>query len=236
MPPRLPRAILLTLALTMLSSAFLCETAGRAQAGKTSGGDVWTFDRLDRGGGHPTTVLGNPRLVDSPIGTAIEFDGIDDALFVEVHPLAGARTFTWEALFRPDGGNPEQRWFHLQETGSENRMLFEIRVVGDRWFLDSFNLSTGGSATLMNKNSLHPLGRWYHVAVVYDGKTLSNYVNGVRDGAADVELAPQGPGRSSIGVRLNQVYYLKGAVRSARFTRRALSPGEFLKIPAVPRN
>ena len=43
-------------------------------------------------------------------------------------------------------------------------MLFEIRVVGDRWFLDSFNQSTTGSATLMNKSSLHPLGAWYRVA------------------------------------------------------------------------
>jgi hypothetical protein len=181
-------------------------------------------------------MLGRPRLVESPVGKATEFDGIDDALFVDVHPLAGARTFTWEAVFRPDGGNPEQRWFHLQETGSENRMLFEIRVVGDRWFLDSFNFSTTGSATLMNKKSLHPLGLWYHVAVVYDGKVLSNYVNRVKDGAAEAELAPQGPGRSAIGVRINQLYYFKGAVHSARFTHRALSPDAFLALPSPSGN
>jgi len=193
--------------------------------------EVWTFDRIDRIGGRPTTVLGNPRVVDTPIGKAIEFDGVDDGVFVEVHPLAGAKTFTWEAIFRPDGGEREQRWFHLQESGSENRMLFEIRVVGDRWFLDSFNFSTTGTATLMNKNSLHPLGAWYHVAAVYDGKVFSNYINGVQDGAAEVALAPQGAGRSSIGVRINEVYYFKGAIRSARFTRRALTPAAFLKVP-----
>lgn len=193
--------------------------------------EVWTFDRIDRIGGRPTTVLGNPRVVETPIGKAIEFDGIDDGLFVEVHPLAGAKTFTWEAIFRPDGGEREQRWFHLQESGSENRMLFEIRVVGDRWFLDSFNFSTTGTATLMNKNSLHPLGAWYHVAAVYDGKVFSNYINGVQDGAAEVALPPQGAGRSSIGVRINEVYYFKGAIHSARFTRRALTPAAFLKVP-----
>jgi hypothetical protein len=177
-------------------------------------------------------VLGHPRVIDTPIGKAIEFDGVDDALFVDAHPLAGARTFTWEAFFRPDGGNTEQRWFHLQEEGSENRMLFEIRVAGDRWFLDSYNQSTTGSATLMNKSSLHPLGAWYHVAAVYDGKTFRNYVNGVQDGSAEVELSPQGPGRTSVGVRINLVYYFKGAVHSARFSRRALPPGDFLKLPA----
>ena len=61
--------------------------------------------------------------------------------------------------------------------------------AGDRWFLDSFNFSTGGTSTLMNRSSLHPLGRWYHVAAVYDGKRFSNYVNGVRQ----VEGRPLGP-------------------------------------------
>jgi hypothetical protein len=215
--------------LAAVAAAF-CALA-HAQAGPA---EVWVFDRLDRLGRHATTMQGQPRVIDTPIGKAVEFDGVDDALFVDAHPLAGATTFTWEAIFRPDGGQTEQRWFHLQETGSENRMLFEIRVVADRWFLDSFNQSTTGSATLMNKKSLHPLGAWYHVAAVYDGKVFSNYVNGVEDGKAEVELAPQGAGRSSMGVRMNLVYYFKGAIHSARFTRRALAPAEFLELPSRP--
>lgn len=219
-----------------LAVALICGTAACAPGASNERPVVWTFDRLDRIGGYPTTVVGEPRVIDTPIGKAIEFDGVDDALFVDIHPLAGAKTFTWEAIFRPDGGNHEQRWFHLQETGSENRMLFEIRVVGDRWFLDSFNFSTSGSRALMNKDSLHPLGAWYSVAAVYDGRTFSNYVNGVPDGSAALELTPQGPGRSSIGVRINRVNYFKGAVHSARFTRRALTPAEFLPVPpATPR-
>ena len=104
---------------------------------------VWTFDRLDNIGGHKTTVLGEPRVIDAPGGKAVEFDGVDEALFIDNHPLAGAATFTWEAIFRPDGGEAQQRWFHLSEqdpvTGADtdNRMLFEIRVVGDEWYLDS---------------------------------------------------------------------------------------------------
>lgn len=220
-----------------LAAVLFCSlvcAAACAPDGGTGGAEVWTFDRLDRIGGHATTIAGSPQVVDTPLGKAIEFDGIDDALFVDVHPLAGARTFTWEAIFRPDGGDHEQRWFHLQETGSENRMLFEIRVVGDRWFLDSFNFSTSGSRALMNKDSLHPLGAWYSVAAVYDGRTFSNYVNGAQDGAASIELTPQGPGRTSIGVRINRVNYFKGAIHSARFTRRALSPAEFLTVPVAP--
>lgn len=198
-----------------------------------SDSELWSFDRLDRIGGHATTTLGNPRVVDTPVGKAVEFDGVDDALLVDVHPLAGASVFTWEAVFRPDGGSRAQRWFHLQESGSDNRMLFEVRVVGDRWFLDSYNFSSTGEATLMNKGSLHPVGQWYHVATVYDGKVLSNYVNGVRDGAAEVTLAPQRPGRTSIGVRINRVDYFKGAIHASRFTRRALTPAEFMRVPGA---
>ena len=105
-----------------------------AQAAPTSS-ITWTFDRLENIGGHQTTVLGQPKVIDSPVGKAVLFNGVDDALFIGNHPLAGASTFTLEAVFRPDGGQTQQRWFHLSEqepgTGKDtnNRMLFEIRVV-----------------------------------------------------------------------------------------------------------
>ena len=196
--------------------------------------EVWTFDRLDKIGGHTVTVIGHPRVIDTPAGKAIEFNGVDDGLFIDVHPLAGAQTFTWEAVFRPDGGNTEQRWFHLEEnpaTGldSNNRMLFEIRVVDGRWCLDAFNKSSSGSGTLLNRRNLHELGRWHHVAAVYDGTEFRSYVDGVQDGAAHIHLTPQGAGRTAVGVRMNKLFYFKGAVRTARFTRRALAPSEFLK-------
>ena len=211
-------------------------TAARRQPTET---EVWTFDRLENIGGHKTTVLGEPKVVDAPPGKAIEFDGVDDALLVENHPLEGAAVFTWEAIFRPDGGQREQRWFHLNElpaTGadSENRMLFEIRVQDGNWFLDSYAQSGSASKALMNRAALHPLGAWYHVASVYDGKEFRNYVNGVQENAAPLSLVPHGPGRSAIGMRINKVFFFKGAVHVARFTRKALPPSAFLKVPVQP--
>ena len=197
---------------------------------------TWIFDRLDKIGGHKTAVSGEPRVIDTPLGKAVEFDGVDDALFFDVHPLAGAETFTWEAVFRPDGGAEEQRWFHLSETPAtgaqtENRMLFEIRVVDGRWCLDAYVQTGAARKALLDRRRLHPLGAWYHVAAVYDGREFRSYINGVQDGGAELKLGPQGPGRTSVGVRINEVYYFKGAVRQARFTRRALVPDEFLKLP-----
>src|SRR5690348_3965515 len=121
--------------MTRRIASLLCGTMLAAAAGAAEG-EVWRFDRLDQIGGHPTTILGHPKVVETPLGKAIEFNGVDDALYVDVHPLAGAAAFTWEVIFRPDpGGGAEQRFFHFQENGSDTRMLFEIRVIGGKWCL-----------------------------------------------------------------------------------------------------
>lgn len=195
--------------------------------------EIWRFDSLSSIGGHAVAMQGNPHLIATPQGKATEFNGVDDAIFMDVHPLAGAETWTWEAIFRPDtGGAAEQRFFHLQETGTENRMLLEIRVVDGEWCLDSFAKSGPESATLIDRAKLHPLGAWYHVAAVYDGREFRNYVNGKLEGSAEIHLAPQSAGRSSIGVRIDKRNYFKGAIAAARMTRRALPVSEFMTVRA----
>jgi len=228
-----------------LVRAALLLTAGacyRAGADAPGGSEIWRFDNLERIGGHAVTVLGHPRLIETPAGRAVEFNGVDDALFLDSHPLAGARTFSWEVIFRPDtGGQPEQRFFHLQErdakTGADTtaRMLFEIRVIGDRWCLDSFvgSADAGRSRTLLDRGKLHSLGEWHHAAEVYDGLEFRNYVDGVEQEASAVEFAPQGQGHASVGVRINKVYYFKGAIFLARMTKRALPRAEFIKVEGL---
>ena len=199
---------------------------------------TWRFDRLNQIGGHPTTLLGHPRVIETPSGKAIQFNGVDDAIYVDVHPLAGAETFTWEVIFRPDlGGAAEQRFFHLQErdpqTGADTstRMLFEIRVIGDQWALDSLALSGTESRTLLDRTKLHSLGVWHAAAAVCDGREFRNYVDGLLQGSGPLHLTPQGAGHTSVGTRINRVNYFKGAVLEARMTRRVLAPPEFLKAP-----
>ncbi|MDE3196109.1 MAG: LamG domain-containing protein [Acidobacteriota bacterium] len=195
-----------------------------------SAGEDWQFNRLDQIGGHKTTVLGHPVRIDSPDGKAIQFNGVDDAVYLPVHPLAGAKAFTWEVMFRPDrGGAPAQRFFHLQEDGSDNRMLFEIRTMGDQWCLDSFAKTGEASRALLDRTKLHWLGEWYAVEAVYDGAEFRNYVDGVLQGSGPLHIEPQKAGQTSVGVRFNKVDYFKGAVARARFTPRALAPSEFLR-------
>jgi Concanavalin A-like lectin/glucanases superfamily len=229
-----------------VSCLVLCTFAAMGSAQQPAS-TTWTFDRLDSIGGAKTTVEGNPRVIDTPLGKAVEFDGVDDAMWIEQHPLAGAATFTFEAIFRPDGGAFEQRWFHLAQrdaktgvlaspehakTGQDAnpRFLFEIRVVENNWYLDAFVNGPGYNRALIVKDKVHPVGQWYHAAQTYDGKMFRSYVNGVLQAEAEIAFTPQGEGASSVGTRINRRNYFKGAVRQARFTHRAMTPDEFLKI------
>lgn len=208
-------------------------SAGRAPV-------VWRFGDLDSIDA-PLTVEGAPTRVDGPAslpGGALQFDGVDDALFIGQHPLAGASTFTLEAIFRPDGGAMEQRWLHLQsdedvrpgQTPVGTRFLFEIRVYGDEWALDAFIKGPTYNQTLLFPDRLHPVGKWYHVAQTYDGTTYRSFVNGALQGEAAVAFTPQGPGRASVGTRINRVNYFNGAIAKARFTPHFLRPDHFTGV------
>jgi hypothetical protein len=212
---------------------------GQPEEVKTA--EVWMFDQTSAIGGHATEVLGHPQVIKTPFGRAVQFDGVEDALFVGVHPLAGAETWTWDAIFRPDAdGAAEQRFFHLSVldpvTGkdADDRLLFEIRIVNGQWCLDSFAMADGQSKALLNCQKLHVLGKWYRVTATYDGKTLRNYVGDELQGEGSVQLAPQRTGHSSVGVRINLKDHFKGAIYEARFTRRALPERDFLKMPQNP--
>jgi len=97
------------------------------------------------------------------------------------------------------------------------------------WILDTFVESKAGGAALFDAQLVHPIGSWYHAAVVVDGARVRDYVNGVEEVTVPLVFQPLVGGRTSIGVRVNKLYWYKGAIRLARFTPRVLSPTDFLK-------
>jgi hypothetical protein len=232
----------------------VCASAAGLPA-RAADQSVWTFDSLDSIGGLKPRVEGHPQVIATPWGKAIEFNGVDDALFFDQHPLAGFPAFTFEAIFRPDGGDASQRWFHLAEvdpvtgrdslpTGTQDpnpRFTFELRVLNqDQWYLDAFTAGPGYNKPLQFSDKLHTIGHWYAVAQTYDGRMYRSFVDGVLQGEAPIDFKPQGPGHASVGTRINRLNYFRGAVMMARFTSKALTPEEFLKVPTPaappPRN
>lgn len=192
--------------------------------------NTWKIDNLKEIGGNQLTIDGTPQVIKSPAGKAISFNGKDQGVVVHQNPIAGARAFTIEAIFRPDaGGDLEQRWLHIQEDATDNRALLEVRTKGDEWFLDTFINSGSNKLTLYSEKFKHAVGRWYHMALVFDGATMRHYVDGREEMSGPLSVSPLGPGKTSLGVRMNHVSWFKGAIRVARFTKRALAPSEFLK-------
>jgi hypothetical protein len=212
----------------------VCGLTGSLAATTTAREPVlWTLDDLQNVGGSAPTLLGQPRSIHAPGGGAVEFDGQDDALVVDRNPLADLEQFTVETVFRPDrGGAKEQRFLHFQENESDSRLLFETRLTDDgQWFLDTYLKSGEAECTLLAKESLHPLGRWFHAAVVVDGKSMRHFVNGSEELQADIASQPLRAGQTSIGVRLNKVFWFRGAIRLVRVTPRALAPQDFQDVP-----
>lgn len=215
----------------MLALVLLVLTPATTLAQTSAKPTVWILSRLDKLGGQPLTVVGAPQLIDTTIQGGIEFNGTGDGLFVDVNPLQGLRQFTVEVVFRPAAGGPAaQRFLHFQESGSENRLLFETRLTADgQWFLDTFLKSGDGNFTLFAERSLHALGPWYHAAVVVDGQMMRHYVDGQQELALPVRFEPLASGRTSLGVRINKVSWYRGAIRQVRITPRALAASEFTR-------
>jgi len=230
---------------SIVVAAVLGVLATSASDSWAQDGKVFKFDNLSRIGGMTPKVEGSPQLVDSPVGKAVQFNGKDTGLFFPGRPLVGAKTFTIEAIFRPEGGDFQQRWMHIAETDPKTgldanpggtsdpnpRFMFEVRVVDGQWYLDAFVNSASGSKALIDPKKLHPINQWYAVEQTYDGKTYRSYVNGVLENEGEVAFTPHKAGHMMVGVRMNHVNYFKGSVAEARYTDRALKSSEFLKLP-----
>jgi len=76
---------------------FLFLLSATAFAQKNNSKKVWIISELLESGEN-ISVLGNPEKINSPYGTAVQFDGIDDAIQINEMPLKGLSEFTIEML------------------------------------------------------------------------------------------------------------------------------------------
>jgi hypothetical protein len=194
---------------------------------------VWTLSNTAVIGGQKPQVLGAPRIVDmSAGGPALKFDGQTDGLILPVNPIAGWPSFTIEVLFRPDANGPRaQRFLHIADRlGS--RVLIETRTTdGKSWILDTYLAGSKKRRTLRNRTKRHPADKWAWVALVYDGRKMVHYVNGMREFEGRTVFPPMADGTTSLGMRLNQVFWFKGSIKEVRFSPTALAPDILQRVP-----
>jgi hypothetical protein len=216
-----------------LAAAPLAAQSGGDSAGPASAPAVWKFDSLAAVGGVAPIVIGAPIVAIDGSIKSVAFNGSSDALNVPANPIKGWSRFTLEVLIRPDlDGQPEQRFFHIQQRNPNSRALLEIRLTPEgKWALDAFLEAGPDSRALLDRSKLHPAGEWSWVAMEYDGQNLTSFVNGVKELQGEVDFTPMVSGQTSVGVRINRVYWFKGRIAEARFYPSALAPSALARVP-----
>ena len=226
------RPCLVFIALSLSCLAVVCFQSCSSSKGVSVSTDSsiveWQLGTLNVSNVVGQSKSGNPSTISSPYGEAVQFDGKGDGLFLDTNPLVNLRQFTVEVVFRPDPkGQPEQRFLQIGEVNGE-RMMLETRLTEDnQWYLDAYIKSGDSSKALIDKSKLHPTGEWQHVAFVVDNGKMDTFVAGEHELEGRVKFSPFKSGRTSIGVRMNKVYWFKGAIARIRITPKSLTPSEF---------
>jgi hypothetical protein len=201
---------------------------------------TWQLGDTSTIGGHRVFIEGAPRVVATSRGSAVEFNGRKDGLVVDANPLRGLTAFTLEAEFSPAADaapdQAEQRFLHIEESDTGNRALLEIRDLGRRqWTLDTYLKSGAAGVTLLERDRAHPSGQWHVASLVYDGATMTNYVDGRKEASAGALFVPLAAGRTAIGMRINRVSWFKGQVSRIRVTPAALPQSRLMQLSSVAR-
>jgi hypothetical protein len=189
----------------------------------------WKLERLIKAPLQGQTLSGRPEVISALHGKAVQFNGRDDAIFLNENPLKDLPQFTVEVVIRPDPkGGFEQRYLHLGEVNSD-RVLLELRLTEDnQWYLDAYMKSGESFLTMVDTNLVHPAGEWYHIAFVVDNGKMTTYINGKHELEGKIAFSPFKAGQASIGVRLNKKSWFKGAIDEIRITPKCLTPSGFI--------
>jgi hypothetical protein len=214
-----------------ISSILLCLAGcGGTQSAPAGANRVlavsWPIDNTQNIGGYQLESLGNP--APAP-GLGLCFDGGKDGLIFPVNPLDAQDAFTIQVLLKPDrAGAGKQQFLHLQDA-ADNRVLMEIRLADESWYLHSFVQSGDQKQELSDDELQHSADQWHWVALTYADGEVRHYVAAREQGRANPTLPPMRRGEMSLGTRLTRENWFKGCIRELRFATAALAATELAR-------
>lgn len=136
---------------------------------------------------HPIVTNGSPGFTTGTNGSALLLNGTSQYTMLPANMLAGATNFTVAAWVYWSGGSAWQRIFDFGNDLNEYLMLTPSSGGGNMRFAittNSYPSEQGVETTAL------PVNQWRHVAVTFNGTTLSIYTNGVLANSGAVSLSP----------------------------------------------
>lgn len=235
-----------------LSSALGVAVAGPARAQDLvldypldENAGTWAFDQSGNDLDAPledTVDYGAPAWGPGFFGSALVFDGVDDALNAGDDPLLDLDHYTLMA------------WVRYEETSERRQEVLE--KVDSYWMnirQGTRKLRVGGfyggctsaNWVFLDSGPIVPENTWTHVASTYDGATLRIYIDGQPAGSAAVSgtvCANANPlviGAKHSPIQGVTTAFFNGSIDEVRLFSRALSEPEiqFLRgvsVPALP--
>lgn len=216
--------------------AFMLIAGCASQGAKIQPSTLWKFNSLTKIDGHVVELMGQPKIVDSPYGKAVSFDGDGDRLLVDSNPLGDATEFTIEIVFKANDvypKNQEPRVFHIESPDNPSRRItIELRLNDKKqWYFDAFIKSDKSQFTLIDPAKVHPVGEWAHTAMTFKNREFISYVNGEKELTGQVDyLTIPANAKTSVGARMNQIHWFNGEVLLAKVTKKALLPEDFVLL------
>jgi hypothetical protein len=222
---------------------------GAADAGTDGGGSStglvaeWPLDSSDVSGstvtdvtdaGNDGTVVNGPlSFVASPLSQGATFDGTSQ--YVDIPLVVDFPSLTVSVWFDASGfGGSNPRLLANSHTDADD-MGFQLEFdgTGNSGFFDVGNGATQASAAWSQQ--LTP-GTWYDYVGVYDGNTVSAYLDGTLVAAVPFPGGAIAPSGQHVNIARNPVYggdFFAGALSDVRIYNRALSDSEVQQLYAA---
>ncbi|MFE6194318.1 exo-alpha-sialidase [Streptomyces sp. NPDC057838] len=195
------------------------------------GADPTTRDAA--AGAKPAAVLGGAGRTAGVRGSAMSFDGADDAVRLPYRsqlPL-GEGDFTASLFFRYTAATGEQPFLWMGGIGgTQPQVWLRGEPANDR--VRALITTRSGAATVRTasvwSDGARNDGRWHHLALRRGGGQLTLFLDGEAVSTADVagSVSRNSPFGVHVGQRMDSRAHLTGAVDDVRVWNRALSDRE----------
>jgi gliding motility-associated-like protein len=124
-------------------------------------------------------LSGNPASVCGVVGDALSFDGNNDFVrFPDNFSTIWDQNWTLSFYIKPEGGLGEQQLFSYTDDCGDI-FFFEVTYTpGDRLLRVAYGDDIAGDISM--SYNLPPIGCWYHIVIVREGRNQRLYVDNVQ--------------------------------------------------------